>query len=163
MWSFIKFENNGNHAHSPICFLLWWKIGFHYLKSTHLSWFGYHFLSRTLVLPFSCFSVLNCPLFLFYWIIHANIHNPPAFPDPTPPHATILFSILTVSTSSSHNLSSTHSNHISAPSPSQRLLFSELSRTLQCQSSGHVLILILFGVTHLTQLPTPFFLKGCLK
>lgn len=33
--------------------LLWWKIGFHYLKSTHLSWFGSHFLSRTLVLPFS--------------------------------------------------------------------------------------------------------------
>lgn len=44
------------------------------------------FLSRTLVLPFSCFSILNCPLFLFYWIIHAQhtqssyISWPYAFP-----------------------------------------------------------------------------------
>ena len=40
----------------PIFFLLKWKNCFHYCKSTHLSWFGSHFLSRALVLPSSPLS-----------------------------------------------------------------------------------------------------------
>lgn len=81
-----------------IFFLSKWNNCFYYSqKSTYPSWFGCHFLLRTLVLPFSCLTLLS-----LHQIIPTNIHTASWIPSSLcSPIVTSLFSMFTISTSSS--------------------------------------------------------------